>query len=193
MEALFDIPSTLPNGFRYIPNFLTETEETHLVELVESYSLKPMVFQGYEAKRRVRGFGYNYDFDRRQLLEGEPIPAGFLPLIAKAAMELGIRPRDFVKLLLTEYTPGTVINWHRDAPPFEKIAGISLLSDCRFKLRPYDKQIQTRQAVRSFTVQRRSLYLMEGESRSQWEHSISPVSELRYSITLRTLYQGNGT
>ena len=80
-----------------------------------------------------------------------------------------------------------MINWHRDAPPFGLIAGISLRSDCTFKLRPYDKTKQGRSSTRSLLVERRSLYVMQGEVRSEWEHSTAPVKDIRYSITLRTL------
>jgi alkylated DNA repair dioxygenase AlkB len=33
----------------------------------------------------------------------------------------------------------------------------------------------------------RSLYMMDGEARSQWEHSIPPVEARRHSITFRTM------
>lgn len=184
---LFTIPLQLPDGFHYFPDFLSEKEENHLVALIQNYPLKNMIFQGFEAKRKVISFGYDYQFDKRQLLESLPVPEEFQPVIHKVAEKLTIAPNEFVKLLLTQYDPGTVINWHRDAPPFEKIAGLSLLSDCTFKLRPYDKSKQTRSAVKSFVVQRRSLYLMEAEARDKWEHSITPVKSLRYSITIRTL------
>jgi len=36
----------------------------------------------------------------------------------------------------------------------------------------------------------RSAYLMRGPSRTEWEHSIPAVDELRYSITFRTLRAG---
>jgi alkylated DNA repair dioxygenase AlkB len=35
----------------------------------------------------------------------------------------------------------------------------------------------------------RSVYLMRGPARWQYEHSIPPVDELRYSLTFRTLRQ----
>ncbi|MGV3657809.1 MAG: alpha-ketoglutarate-dependent dioxygenase AlkB, partial [Chitinophagaceae bacterium] len=95
--------------------------------------------------------------------------------------------KDISELLVTEYPPGSVINWHRDAPPFDTIIGISLLSDCVFKLRPYDKAKQERKATISLPVQRRSLYVMKDSARTEWEHSIAPVKQTRYSITLRTL------
>lgn len=187
MNTLFTIAPELPEGFTYIPDFITEEEELHLVTLIRKYPLKPMIFQGFEAKRKVMSFGYDYHFDQRTLTAGIAMPDEFLTVIRKAGIQLNIPAERFAKVLLTEYDTGTVINWHRDAPPFEKIAGISLLSDCTFKLRPYDKAKQTRSAVRSFTAERRSLYLMEGEARQDWEHSIAPVKSLRYSITIRTL------
>ena len=40
---------------------------------------------------------------------------------------------------------------------------------------------------RTIAVEPRSAYLMTGPSRTEWEHSIPPLAEHRYSITLRTL------
>ena len=37
----------------------------------------------------------------------------------------------------------------------------------------------------------RSLYMMSGESRHVWEHSIPAVEAPRYSITFRTLATGD--
>ena len=187
MKTLFPILPDLPPGFHYFPEFITEQEEGELVELIRSLPLHNLIFQGFEAKRKVMSLGYEYHFDNRSITKGIPIPEEFSPLISKLAAQLNIPADKFQKILLTEYPPGAVINWHRDAPPFDKIAGISLLSDCTFKLRPYDKTKRARPATRSFTAERRSLYLMEGEAREDWEHSIAPVKALRYSITLRTL------
>lgn len=187
VPALFSILPELPEGFSYFPDFLTEAEEDDLLSLVRSHTLKPMIFQGFEAKRKTASFGYDYHFDSRRLSEGKPVPKAFDTLIAKVALALEIPATDFAELLLTEYAPGTVINWHRDAPPFDQIAGVSLGADCTFKLRPYEKARQMRSALRSFTVERRSLYLIKGEARQNWEHSIAPLKALRYSITLRTL------
>ncbi|QEC52556.1 alpha-ketoglutarate-dependent dioxygenase AlkB [Anseongella ginsenosidimutans] len=94
---------------------------------------------------------------------------------------------DFAEVLVTEYPPGAVINWHRDAPPFDVIAGVSLLSNADFRFRPYDKNKRGRQHIMRMNLERRSLYIIQGEARSEWEHSIAPVTEPRYSVTLRTL------
>ena len=36
-------------------------------------------------------------------------------------------------------------------------------------------------------LDRRSVYVMRGPSRDEWEHSIPAVDELRYSITFRSM------
>lgn len=83
--------------------------------------------------------------------------------------------------------PGSGINWHRDAPPFNIIVGISLSSDCIFRLRPYQPQGKGHKTILSLSVQRRSLYTLKGSVRTDWEHSTMAVKTTRYSITLRAL------
>jgi hypothetical protein len=36
-------------------------------------------------------------------------------------------------------------------------------------------------------AQPRSLYMMSGEARQVWKHSIAPVETVRYSVTFRTM------
>lgn len=157
------------------------------MEEINNIELHTFLFQGFEAKRKVASFGYDYSFDNRRLTKGKEIPVVFTPLLEKVANHTGIPVKDFVELLVTEYPTGSVINWHRDAPPFDIIVGISLLSDCTFKLRPHEKAKQTRASVISCAVERRSLYIIQGEARTLWQHSTSPVKSRRCSLTLRTL------
>lgn len=184
---LFPIESFLPKGFSYHPGFIDADEERSLIDFIKSLDLRPMMFQGFEAKRKTMSFGLDYSFDNRKLSKGKEIPAEFNSLISRVAKEAGIRGERFTEVLVTEYPVAAVINWHRDAPPFELIAGISLLSDCVFKLRPHDKEKQNRKSIISLPVVRRSLYIMKDESRYDWQHSTAPVKNVRYSITLRTL------
>jgi alkylated DNA repair dioxygenase AlkB len=187
MTSLFPIEYKFPPGFVYEENFLTNEEEKNLLNLISTIELHKMIFQGFEAKRKTASFGYDYNFDKRTISKGKPIPVAFMPLIEKVGHKFSINPKGFSELLLTEYPIGSVINWHRDAPPFETIAGISLIADCTFRLRPHEKARQSRSSIISFPVRRRSLYVMKGEARTDWQHSIAPVNEIRFSITLRTL------
>lgn len=187
MAELFPIVRKLPEGFSYHANFLSVEEEQSLLATIAGIALHPMMFQGFEAKRKVESFGYDYNFDSRKIAPGKPIPNAFGWLLSKVAAHASVLPSDFAEVLVTEYPVGSVINWHRDAPPFDLIAGISLAADCTFKLRPHDSEKRNRKAIISLAVERRSLYLMAGESREAWQHCTAPVSAVRYSITLRTL------
>lgn len=187
MLTLFNQPPVLPEGFYYYPDFIDQEEEQQLLAVVKQLELHAMVFQGYTAKRKVVSFGYDYNFSTRKLTKGNPIPESFSLVIDRVAEHLLIDREQIAELLVTEYPVGSVINWHRDAPPFDTIAGISLAADCIFKLRPYDKSLRSRRSVISLPVKQRSLYIMQGPARSDWEHSTAPVHDTRYSITLRTL------
>jgi len=101
-------------------------------------------------------------------------------------------------VLINEYRAGSPIGWHRDAPQYAIVAGVSLLSPCRMRFRPYVSPGATqpsggrRASTHEILLAPRSAYLMTGESRSAYEHSIPPVAELRYSVTFRTLRAGRG-
>lgn len=185
MNTLFDITPQLPEGFQYSPNFITEAEEKLLLETIGKYELQTMKFHQYEAKRKVMNFGRGWSFTEQQLKQGAPIPAEFDFLIGKIATKLAIPTSTFTQLLITEYPVDSVINWHRDAPPFNIIAGVSLLSDCIFKLRPQDEKL--RQKAIQLPVQKRSLYSMQGPAKTAWQHATAPVKQKRYSLTFRTV------
>jgi alkylated DNA repair dioxygenase AlkB len=186
MHTLFPDVMTLPDGFLYVTDFISENEEIDLLKVISTIELHTFVFQGFEAKRKSASFGFDYHFDSRKLMQGAPIPAGFQPLINKVRTYLSL-DREIGELLVLQYPEGAVINWHRDAPPFDVIMGISLLADCTFRLRPHDKTKRGRHTVIQVPIKRRSLYVMQGPARSEWQHSTAPAKALRYSITLRTL------
>jgi alkylated DNA repair dioxygenase AlkB len=64
------------------------------------------------------------------------------------------------------------------------VFGLSLAAACPFRFR---RKSGKRWERFTLDVQPRSLYLMTGEARWLWEHSIPPVTALRYSVTFRTL------
>jgi alkylated DNA repair dioxygenase AlkB len=187
MSLLFEVPADYPSGFTYFPNFIAEEEERLLLNAVREIELHQMQFQGYTALRKVRSFGYDYNFNTRKITKGSPIPSVFDKLTEKVALHMQLPVISLAEMLITEYPPGSVINWHRDAPPFDQIAGVSLLSDVTFKLRPHEKSKQGRKSIVSFPVKRRSLYIIQGEARTEWQHSTAPVSATRFSITFRSL------
>ena len=182
-------PSTVPEGFAYHPEIMSAGEETALVHEIAALPLEAFRFQGFVAKRRVMSYGWRYDFDRARFERTDPIPDFLLPLKVRAAASAGLRPDDIAHALVTEYAPGTPIGWHRDRPVFEDVIGISLLSACTFRFRRKAGAKWDRHAI---NAEPRSLYLMRGPSRWEWEHSIPEVERTRYSVTFRTLRQTDG-
>lgn len=88
-------------------------------------------------------------------------------------------------ILVTEYSAGAGIGWHRDKAVFGQVIGVSLLAPCVFRLRrAVSKQKWERV---NLLAAPRSAHLLSGAARCEWEHSIPPVRVLRYSITFRTL------
>jgi alkylated DNA repair dioxygenase AlkB len=181
---LFEPEASRPAGFKYQPEFLALEEERELVAQFADLSLRPFEFQGYVGNRRVVSFGWQYDFNTRQLRKAEDIP-GFLTAIrARAADLAGIAPTRLQQVLLTEYAPGAGIGWHRDKAVFGEVVGISLLSACTFRFRRKKGAGWDRASI---VAEPRSAYLLQGPSRTEWEHSIPAVDDLRYSITFRNL------
>lgn len=173
-----------PEGFRYRPELISRAEEQQLAERIAALPLKEFLFQGFVAKRRVISFGWRYDFERVKFEKTEEIPDFLLDLRARAAQFSDLAADDFPHALLTEYAPGAQIGWHKDRPVFEDVIGVSLLSACTFRFRR--KQGSKWQRY-SREAEPRSVYLLRGPSRWEWEHSIPAVDTLRYSVTFRSL------
>jgi alkylated DNA repair dioxygenase AlkB len=181
---LFQASHALPEGFRYQPDFLTADEELDLMERFADLSFKEFEFRGYRGNRRVLSFGWQYDFNRMELQRSEDMPAFLLPLRERAARFAAIEASEFQHVLLTEYAAGAGIGWHKDKSMFAEVVGISLGSPCVFRFR---RKTGSRWERASVMAEPRSAYLLQGPSRTEWEHSIPAVDSLRYSITFRNL------
>jgi alkylated DNA repair dioxygenase AlkB len=173
-----------PAGFRYQPDLIDTEEAAELAAKLADLSFVPFDFHGYLANRRVVGFGLSYDYGRRDVVEAAPIPAWLHPLRAKVAAFAGSAPEAFAQVLINEYQPGAGVGWHRDKPHFDEIVAVSLLSTCPLRFRRKAGEDWNRWTT---TVEPRSAYLLSGPARRDWEHSVPPVAEHRYSITFRTL------
>lgn len=182
--ALFG--TALPDGFLYRPDFLTTADELDLMDALSGVTFSNFEMRGVVAKRRVAFFGRTYG-----RATAPPIPVFLLPLRASVAEWAGLPADAFAMALINEYQAGSPIGWHRDAPQYGQVSGVSLLSPCRMRFRPYVAPGRadggSRRATHEIVLQPRSAYLMTGAARSSYEHQVPPVEALRYSITFRTL------
>jgi alkylated DNA repair dioxygenase AlkB len=183
-QDLFDHTAAYPAGFRYQPDLIGAAEADVLVREIERQDLAPFDFHGFLGRRRVVSFGWSYRFDGSGLGKSRELPSFLLPVRTRAASAFGLELELFEHALVTEYQPGAPIGWHKDRPQFGDVIGISLVSPCTFRFR---KKSGPRWQRRTIMLEPNSAYLLQGPSRTEWEHSIPPVEQLRYSITFRSL------
>jgi alkylated DNA repair protein (DNA oxidative demethylase) len=177
-------PSEEPEGLVYRPELLSAEEESALLGELESLRFDPIVLHGRAARRSGRHFGLDYDYEARTPQPGEPIPDWLLPVRERAAQLAGQAPEALVEILVQRYPEGSTIGWHRDAPAFGTVVGVSLGGSSRLR---FQRGKREQRRVWEVALEPRSGYVLSGEARRSWEHSIPPTKELRYSITFRTL------
>jgi alkylated DNA repair dioxygenase AlkB len=180
----------LPAGFTLQEDFITPGEEAALLQQVEQLPLKESVYRQWTAKRRTLSFGGQYDLPHQELQPVVPIPGFLHPLRLQLARWAGMDAAGFTHASIAEYRRGTQLGWHRDAPDFEVIAGLSLHGVAgygRMRFRPYPATTGWARAAFAIDLQPRSAYIIRDTARWRWQHAISPTKELRYSIAFRTL------
>ena len=184
----FNPASQLPQGMAYKPALISPAEEHSLLEWIRALPFREAQYKEWNARRRIVSYGGRYDFNSNELVDADPIPA-FLQSASRTHCRVCRHSRnDFTHTLINEYAPGTPLGWHRDAPVYGTVAGVSLAGMGRMRLRPYPPRAGTSgRAVMVLDLAPRSAYILEGAARWDWQHAISPTKALRYSITFRTL------
>jgi alkylated DNA repair dioxygenase AlkB len=178
------LASSSPVGFKYSPDFIDLDEESALVTEMQGLAFAPYEFSGVQARRRVASFGLVRGYQSRGPEQAAAIPNFLKGLKAKAASYAGMAPDDFKQVLVSEYTPGTPIGWHKDRALYVDVVGVSLLAAATFRFRrPTDWGWIRHTQI----LEPRSIYLLRGAARDQWQHSIPAVQDLRYSITFRSV------
>jgi alkylated DNA repair dioxygenase AlkB len=175
--------SSTPEGLRYAADFISPELERELIARIAALPLQPFQFGQYQGKRRVASFGFRYDYTERRLREADSTPDWLRPLIERVET-FGAPGTGIAQVLCTEYDTGVGIGWHRDKPQFDRVFGLSLGSPCKFRFR---RSAGGKWERFTLEAQPRSIYLLSGEARQIWEHSIPAVEAPRYSITLRTM------
>jgi alkylated DNA repair protein (DNA oxidative demethylase) len=174
-----------PEGLRYLPGFLSETEEQGLVEECARLPFQEIRMHGVTAKRTVVHYGWDYGYESWQITPAAPMP-GFMDTVrARCAAAASLEPAALEEVLVSRYPPGSGIGWHRDAPMFGPIViGVSLLGPARMRFR---RKVGEGYETYALELEPRSAYILGGAARSSWQHTIPPVKALRYSLSFRTV------
>ena len=186
---LFASKPELPESFAYKAGFISHEEEQTLARAIEPLEFSAVKMHDVVAKRRVVHFGRSYEYETAALGPAPLMPDFLAPLRQRVAEFAGRDPEEFMELLVTYYPPGAPIGWHRDAPGFDIIVGVSLLSECTMHFRQWPVEKPATKGVKPLKqiLEPRSAYILRGPSRTRWQHRIAPVKQRRLSITFRTL------
>lgn len=170
-------------GLATVSDVITPAQERALIGEIESAGLAPFRFQRWTGNRQTRNFGWAYDFEEGKLRPADPFPPWLQAIRRMVAAATGLDPEALVHGLLTRYGSGAGIGWHRDRPIYEHVVGLSLGAPAMLRLRRRRAEGWSRASI---ALAPRALYRLSGEVRHEWEHSIAPMQDVRWSITLRT-------
>lgn len=174
-----------PEGLFYFESFISPQEEKEILNFISLLTYQEVVIHNQAAFRTVKHYGYNYDYQKVKLVPGEPFPNIIRSLSNKCARLAVIPKESIVQCLISYYPPKAGIGWHTDKLIFgDKVIGVSFLSPCKMR---FQKKENEERFVHEQKLLPGSAYILSGEARYKWEHSVPPVKETRYSITFRTL------
>lgn len=176
-------PPTLA-GLETAPEAISPALEREVISRIDAAPLEPFKFGQWRGKRLTANYGSGYDYQRGALTPAEALPPWLLDLRAALAPLFARRAEDFVQALVIRYDPGAGIGWHRDRPQYGEVIGLSLGASAVLRLRQRSGGNFARARL---PLEPRAAYLLSGPARSVWEHSIAPMEDTRWSVTLRSL------
>lgn len=182
-QALFPM-EVAPQGVLFVPEIMTMAEEALFLKEIKRLPFGNFRMYGVDAKRNVVRFGTHYPSGAAEMKPASEFPSSLEPLRQRAATRIGIPTHLLSEALVIEYPAGAGIGWHRDTAVFGIVAGISFGGACRLRFQRGEGDQRQTWAI---DLPPRSLYVMSGSAREEWQHSIPAVKEPRWSITFRTL------
>ena len=165
-------------GLWYIENYLSEKESEEFYHYI-THHVNLELISDAKNSRRVAHFGYYYDYKNNNTLKPAPkIPDWLKELIDK---QLSMLP-DFNQIIINEYKPGQQIAYHTDHKMFGPVIA------CVTVGKSIPINFRNNEDVKELNIKSGSMYIMTGEARHQWQHSLKNTSnDIRYSITYRTV------
>ena len=177
-----------PEGLIYLPDFLDTGEESRLLKTVETLPFREVTMHGATARRTVIHFGWDYGYESWKISPADPLPEDFHHLRSRCADLISRHESELEQILIARYPPGAGIGWHRDAPMFgPEVVGVSLGAACTMRFR---RKMAAGYEAWPQLLEPRSLYVLSGAARTEWQHMIPGARELRYSITFRSVKEG---
>lgn len=176
-------------GCYYIENYLSSEEIDKITNDIKSNYFQFENITTNTNSRKVVHFGYEYNYKSTNLIKTEKIPIYYLNLINKNRLsEHNINfEKDFDQLIINEYLPNQGISAHIDSSSFKDgILCITIILSENNQFDPIPIKFQKDNESFELFPNNGSLYIMSGECRWKWKHSLMNKSQnTRYSFTFR--------
>lgn len=166
----------------FIENFITQQEELELVMNIDKQPWNAITASSNS--RKVQQYGYTYGYTDLNLSKAPKIPDWIKPVQTKLETLLNYK---FDQVIINEYHPGQGISPHIDHSQLfdDCIVSLSLLSEV-------DMNFTLGTLRETQRLHRRSIIILNGDSRYKWKHSI-PARQMdgdvkrqrRISLTFR--------
>jgi alkylated DNA repair dioxygenase AlkB len=168
------------NGLTYIPNFLTQEEIKELYTYLEKEKWSGISHR--VDSREVVQYGYIYAYDRSGMTKTDPVPERYLKLL-KRVDNKSVDKID--QLIINKYKADQGISPHVDHVKYfsDTVICISIGREVEVIFTSENKE-----HIYKLKVESGSLYIMTGDARYKYTHSIEArekEGELRYSLTFR--------
>lgn len=173
LEANLESDAIQIPGLTYLPHYITVDEQNKLINIIDQQEWSTKL------RRRVQHYGYRYDYKNGSLASSSYL--GDLPdwagRIAKRLLDDGLTTKVPDQVIINEYEPGQGITSHVDCVPcFGKtIISLSLGSSCVMDFT--HSQIKQKASI---LLLPRSLVVMQGAARYEWQHSIAARKKDKY-------------
>lgn len=166
-------------GLFQAKNVISAEEESALLRTIEGGKWDETL------SRRVQQFGHSYVY-KKESRDVLPVPDWAVHLFEECRRQLPIpeTPLDKLQVIVNEYLPGQGISKHIDNPHQfgEWVLTVSLGSPATMVFSKEKEEV-------SVVLERCSAYLMTGDSRYSWKHSIparkGDRTGTRISVTFR--------
>lgn len=167
-----------------------ERDYQNVINFLDTKEWKPIT--SHKNSRRVQQYGFIYDYNSRvAAVPTENIPEELNEMKTLAedkASSLINKTVKYNQCIINEYLPGQGISPHIDSLKFgPTIACFTLGGGCCINFTKFDKSY-------SKYVEPNSFYIMHGDSRYKWMHSIASrksdgpiIRQRRISVTFRTV------
>ncbi len=160
-------------GLTYIPHFISNDEETLLLEKINAQSWNTSL------KRLTQHYGYEYKYTGYTLNPASPIPDFILPIKERIEKITG---NTYDMVIVNRYLPKEGISPHIDHIKLfgSSVVSLSLGSNAIMK---FEKD----NLSKNLLLEKCSLAILQEDARYKWKHSIPSVKEMRISITFRNI------